>query len=239
MGRIQCRKLHAKISRCDKYSRPSWIRHQDIDNDARWSRFAHLEWPIDLAAFNKDFETLTRILAALNVQPFPPKPDQVMRRSLFMVDGIQLPPLPPAVSTYDHPFILGRPYSDEWWECFVAASYEQAERDRPSGPFTGSIMNIGLEHLKWRLGPGLQRIVFTTIAVRADLPIRDDIIFETVYDQLPITGIIGIACTASLSHYYNRPDEDTYQWLLKIFGAPPAWFRSPFSPQAFDAMRGF
>ncbi|KAJ3006445.1 hypothetical protein NUW54_g3934 [Trametes sanguinea] len=317
MGRIQCRKLHAKISRCDKYSRPSWIRHQDIDNDARWSQPAHLEWPIDLAAFNKDFETLTRILAALNVQPFPPKPDQVMRRSLFMVDGIQLPPLPPAVSTmnhpfilgwayttewwecfveasweqtgddppsrffrsttdtgfgdlkarlgplrtaafvsmavradlplrddvvfdmffdqlsiadvigivctdsqrhycsrgsnpaaastpavstYDHPFILGWPYSDEWWECFVAASYEQAERDRPSGPFTGSIMNIGLEHLKWRLCPGLQRIVFTIIAVRADLPIRDDIIFETVYDQLPITGIIGIACTASLSH---------------------------------------
>ncbi|KAI9064609.1 hypothetical protein FKP32DRAFT_1591240 [Trametes sanguinea] len=184
-------------------------------------------------------ECTERILDVLDEEPCPPNLDLTQDTPLPLEKQIQVPPLPPAVSTYDHPFILGWPYSDEWWECFVAASYEQAERDRPSGPFCESIMNIGLQHLKWRLGPGQRWIVFTTMAVRADLPIRDDVIFDTFFNQLPITGIIGIACTDSLYHYYNRPDEDTYQWLLKIFGAPPAWFRSPFSLREFNNMCAF
>ncbi|KAI9064607.1 hypothetical protein FKP32DRAFT_569897 [Trametes sanguinea] len=195
-----CRKLHAKISRCDKYSRPSWIRQQDIDNDARWSQPAHLEWPIDLAAFNKDFETLTEPVehvddndpTILQLWYWPPE----LREST--IDDAELGP----------------------WKLkhFAPVNYLFPT---PSAKECKEV-NASPSRYRPRLGP-LRTAVFVSMAVRADLPLRDDVVFDMFFDQLPIADVIGIVCTDSQRHYCSRVDAGTYQWLKTILGEP-AWF---------------
>ncbi|KAI8977789.1 hypothetical protein BD414DRAFT_422704, partial [Trametes punicea] len=68
--------------------------------------------------------------------------------------------------------------------------------------------------------------------LRADIPIIEDEFGWIYYSKLPIARIIGIACTASSMHYFNRPDEGRYQWMKKLLGEP-TWFRYPLSERVF------
>ncbi|KAI0370756.1 hypothetical protein BV20DRAFT_918586, partial [Pilatotrama ljubarskyi] len=60
--------------------------------------------------------------------------------------------------------------------------------------------------------------------VRADMPVWDDDTTRWFWEFLPITEVIGIACTASRYLYHRRPKAKQYEWLKMVLGEP-TWFR--------------
>ncbi|CDO76808.1 hypothetical protein BN946_scf185033.g5 [Trametes cinnabarina] len=120
---------YGNVHKSDGYMRPIWICDKDIDNSDRWSRPPLLEWPVDLEELSRKHAEMkagvqiphfapinllcpgpdpevciARIKEVLEKEPRPPNPGRLPMRP---EEQVKLPPMPPAVSTVNHPFIFG------------------------------------------------------------------------------------------------------------------------------------
>ena len=162
----------------------------------------------------------SQIVQLLTEYPFPDAEEEEE-------EAAKLPPVPQAVRHTDLPFVCGWPVTVEWMRMFAQKSKEKDPTIYLHPDTTPDFYSAICQ----RSGYGGS---FYSIGVYPETPVLDNDLGNMFYGKLPITGVLGISRTSSKDEYEHIPTHSELEWLKKVFGGEPSWFRDPFSLEDFD-----
>lgn len=132
------------------------------------------------------------------------------------------PELPADVETSKRHYILGWKVSEDWLKEF-GKWYDHSNRTTEN---TFGCCALGVSQLRLRSGFSSLHHFYV---IREGEPIPDvKSDSEQAYER-----VLAVSFTASLYLYYHRPTQAQFDWLCKVLGGEPRWYRDTMPKECF------